>query len=54
MSLDEAAQPIFEFEFAIIGALPYNAQEEAKLPELIAATDRAKVAFVVHNGDFKN
>jgi hypothetical protein len=41
-------------EFAIIGDLPYNAQEEAKLPELIAATDRAKVAFVVHNGDFKS
>src|SRR5215813_5086856 len=42
------------FEFAIIGDLPYNAEEEAKFPDLIAAIDRTNVVFVVHNGDFKS
>jgi hypothetical protein len=51
---DEVAQPLLAFEFAIIGDLPYNAQEEAKFLELIAAIDRARVVFVVHNGDFKS
>src|SRR5262245_13476768 len=51
---NEAAQPTSRFEFAIIGDLPYNAQEEAKFPELVAAIDRTNVLFVVHNGDFKS
>jgi hypothetical protein len=42
------------FEFAIIGDVPYNAQEEAKFPDLSAAINRTNVAFVVHNGDFKS
>src|SRR5262245_36599942 len=42
------------FEFAIIGDLPYTAQEEAKFPELIAAIDRTNVVFVVHDGDLKS
>jgi hypothetical protein len=41
------------FEFAIIGDVPYNAKEEAKFMNLIATIDRTKVAFVVHDGDFK-
>jgi hypothetical protein len=51
---NEAALPTSQFEFAIIGDVPYNAQEEAKLPELIAAIDRTNVVFVVHNDDFKS
>jgi len=51
---NEAALPTSRFEFAIIGDLPYKAQEEAKFPELVAAIDRTNVLFVVHNGDFKS
>jgi Calcineurin-like phosphoesterase len=50
----EAALPTSRFEFAIIGDVPYNAQEEAKFPDLMAAIDRTNVVFVVHNGDFKS
>ena len=50
----EAALPTSGFEFAIIGDLPYNAEEEAKFPELIAAIDRTNVVFVVHDGDIKS
>jgi hypothetical protein len=51
---NEAALPTSQFEFAIIGDVPYNAQEEAKFPDLMAAIDRTNVVFVVHNGDFKS
>jgi hypothetical protein len=51
---NEAALPTSQFEFAIIGDVPYNAQEEAKYPDLMAAIDRTNVVFVVHNGDFKS
>jgi hypothetical protein len=51
---NEAALPTARFEFAIIGDVPYNAQEEAKFPALIAAIDRTNVVFVVHTGDFKS
>jgi hypothetical protein len=50
----EAAQQDSGFEFAIIGDLPYSAQEEAKFPELVAAINRTNVTFVVHTGDFKS
>lgn len=53
-SSDEAGLPIPRFEFAIIGDAPYNAHEEARFADLIAALDRATVAFVVHDGDFKS
>ena len=51
---NEAALPTSRFEFAIIGDLPYNTQVEVKFPELVAATDRTNVLFVVHNGDFES
>jgi hypothetical protein len=51
---NEAALPTSRFEFAIIGDVPYNASEEAKFPDLMAAIDRTNVVFVVHNGDFKS
>jgi hypothetical protein len=51
---NEAALPTSRFEFAIIGDVPYNAQEEAKFPDLVAAIDQTNVVFVVHNGDFKS
>jgi hypothetical protein len=53
VALGEADPASSGFEFAIIGDVPYNAQEEAKFMNLIAAIDHTKVVFVVHNGDFK-
>ena len=42
------------FEFALIGDLPYSAEQEAKFPNLIADINRSPAAFVVHNGDIKS
>jgi Calcineurin-like phosphoesterase len=42
------------FSFALIGDLQYNAEEEAKFPNLIDDINRANVAFTVHDGDFKS
>lgn len=42
------------FEFALIGDLPYSAEQEAKFPNLIADINRSPAAFVVHDGDFKS
>jgi hypothetical protein len=46
-----ASQP---FEFALIGDLPYSAEQEAKFPNLMADINRSPAAFVVHDGDIKN
>lgn len=42
------------FEFGLIGDLQYNAEQEAKFPNLIEDLNRANLAFVVHDGDFKS
>ncbi|MCU0541607.1 MAG: metallophosphoesterase [Oscillatoriaceae cyanobacterium Prado104] len=42
------------FEFALIGDLPYSAEQEAQFPNLIADINRSPAAFVVHDGDIKN
>ena len=42
------------FEFALIGDLPYSAEQEAKFPSLMADINRSPAAFVVHDGDIKN
>ncbi|WP_293146503.1 metallophosphoesterase [Microcoleus sp. bin48.metabat.b7b8b9.023] len=42
------------FEFALIGDLPYSAEQEAKFPNLIADINRSPATFVVHDGDIKN
>ena len=42
------------FEFALIGDLPYSAEQEAKFPNLMADINRSPAAFVVHDGDIKN
>jgi hypothetical protein len=42
------------FEFALIGDHPYDAAQEAKVPFLMADLDAAKIAFVIHVGDFKS
>jgi len=42
------------FEFALIGDLPYSAEQEAKFPNLMADINRSRAAFVVHDGDIKN
>jgi hypothetical protein len=42
------------FEFALIGDLPYSAEQEAKFPNLIVDINRSPSAFVVHDGDIKN
>ena len=44
-----------KFEFALIGDTPYDdAQETNHFPNLIDDLNRAKLAFVVHDGDFKS
>jgi hypothetical protein len=53
-SSDKASLPLLRFEFAIIGDVPYNAEEETKLVDVIAAINRSEVVFVVHDGDFKS
>lgn len=46
--------PDERFEFALIGDTPYDdAQETNFFPNLIAELNRARMRFVVHNGDFK-
>jgi len=42
------------FAFALIGDLPYTLADDAKFPNLIAEINAAELAFVVHDGDFKN
>lgn len=42
------------FEFALIGDLPYSAEQEAKFPNLIADINKSAAAFIVHDGDIKN
>src|SRR5689334_24335974 len=43
-----------DFTFAAFGDTPYTADEEARLPGLIAEINREDLAFVVHIGDFKS
>lgn len=38
----------------MIGDLPYTLSDDAKLPNLWAELNAADLAFVVHDGDFKN
>jgi hypothetical protein len=52
-SSNEGDLPIARFEFAIVGDVPYNAQEEARFSNLMSVIDRTNVVFVVHDGDFK-
>jgi Calcineurin-like phosphoesterase len=52
-SSNEADPSPARFEFAIIGDVPYTAQEEARFPDLVTAINRTSVAFVIHSGDFK-
>ena len=42
------------FAFALIGDHPYDATQAAKVPHLTAELDAAKIAFVIHDGDFKS
>jgi hypothetical protein len=42
------------FEFGLIGDLPYNAEQEAKFPNLVREMNAANLAFVVHDGDIKS
>ena len=42
------------FEFALIGDVPYNDEQTTNLfPNMIAELNRARLAFVVHDGDIK-
>lgn len=43
-----------QFQVALIGDLPYDADQEAKFPNLIADINQAPVAFVIHDGDLKS
>ena len=42
------------FEFALIGDAPYNAAQRDKVIAMIQEMNREKLAFVVHDGDFKS
>jgi len=43
------------FDFALIGDMPYDAFQETNFfPNLIEDLNRARLAFVVHNGDLKS
>lgn len=41
------------FEFGVVGDVPYTRQQEKDFPNVIAAMNRADLAFVVHVGDFQ-
>ena len=46
--------PDERFDFALIGDTPYDAVQETNyFPNLVAELNRARIKFVVHNGDFK-
>lgn len=42
------------FEFALIGDLPYNAEQEVQFARLMEEMNEARLAFVVHDGDLKS
>lgn len=42
------------FEFALIGDLPYNAEQEQQFVQLMNELDRSKLSFVIFDGDFKS
>ena len=42
------------FDFALIGDLPYDAEQEAKFPNIIKEINRSPLAFIVHDGDIKS
>jgi hypothetical protein len=42
------------FAFGAFGDVPYNADEEAQFPELIAEMNHQRLALVMHVGDFKS
>jgi hypothetical protein len=39
------------FEFALIGDMPYDGQQEKEFPNVMKEINAADLAFVVHNGD---
>jgi hypothetical protein len=45
-------RPAAQFEFALIGDMPYDARTEREFANLMRDIDAADLAFVVHNGDF--
>jgi len=50
-----AADPDLRFDFALIGDTPYNEfQETNNFPNLMEELNKARLAFVVHDGDFKS
>lgn len=42
------------FAFALIGDLPYDQRQLQTFPDFLHRLDAEKLAFVVHDGDFKN
>ncbi|WP_026601572.1 hypothetical protein [Methylomonas sp. 11b] len=42
-----------KFSIALIGDLPYSPAQEPEFVNLMADLDQAKIAFTVHDGDFK-
>jgi hypothetical protein len=50
---DKPEPPGQTLQFALIGDVPYGAEVEAKLPNLVESVNREDNAFVVHVGDIK-
>ncbi|NJL10651.1 MAG: hypothetical protein HC908_12115 [Calothrix sp. SM1_7_51] len=47
LATNKRAVALERFEFGIIGDLPYNSEEEAKFPGLMASMNQANLAFVI-------
>ncbi len=43
-----------KFDFGLIGDLPYTAEQETQFQSLVRDMNAARLAFVVHDGDFKS
>lgn len=43
-----------QFEFALTGDLPYDSEQEPKFNNVINDINRSRLAFVIHDGDFKS
>ena len=50
-AVDVRAEPV---QFGLFGDTPYSRNEFERLPELMGQMDAENLAFIIHDGDFKN
>lgn len=48
------AQPAATFDIGLMGDMPYDATQAAKMPALWASIAATPLSFVIHDGDFKS